>query len=151
MGTRSNKPDPRSFENNAQYTLADSTPELQRLEQWKPDSTLFNAGVQSGFDRNRRDITESYNSPYSGISNPYTKARMQTLSIQDAEGQRASALGDQDAAYQKMGLEPLLASAQLRQGDRLKTKEWGIQPGQNQPGFGSQLLQGGLSILGGLL
>ncbi len=150
MGTRSNKPDARQFETNSQYELADATPELNRLSAWKPDATLFNAGTQAGFSQRERDIREGYGG-FSGINNPVLKARLEDLSLQEAHGQRAQALGDQDIAYQRMSLDPIQAAAALRQGDRLKTKESGYGQGQEKPGIGSQLFQGGMAILGGLV
>ncbi len=150
MGTRSKKPDPRAFETNNEYTLADATPELNRLSAWKPDPTLFNAGTSAAFGQRTRDIKEGYGG-YSGINNPVLRARMQDLALGEAAGQRAQALGDRDSAYQQMSLDPIKTAAALREQDRLKTKESGYGQGQNQPGIGSQLLQGGLSILGGLI
>ncbi len=152
MGTRNKKPDPRSFETNSEYTLASATPELERLSAWKPDPTLFNAGTQAAFGQRTRDIKEGYGG-YSGINNPVLRARMEDLALGEAAGQRASALGDQDLAYQRLSLEPIQAAAAIRQGDRLKTKEWGYgqQPEKQGGGIGSTLLQGGLSILGGLI
>lgn len=150
MGTRSKKPDARAFETNSEYTLANATPELDRLSAWKPDPTLFNAGTQAAFGQRERDIREGYGG-YSGINNPVLKARMEDLSLQEAHGQRAQALGDQDLQYQRMSLDPIQAAAALRQGDRLKTKESGYGQGQEKPGIGSQLLQGGMAILGGLI
>lgn len=153
MGTRGNKPGARDFETNTEYGLEPETEQLKRLEDWKPDKTLFNAGTQAGFDTRRRDIVESYSSPYAGINNPVLQARMQDLALQEAEAQRARALGDQDTQYQRMSLEPISQAAQLRQQDRVKKKEWGFGQQQQQQGggIGSALVQGGLGLLGGFL
>lgn len=152
MGTRSNKPDARDFETNSEYGLEPETEQLKRLEGWKPDSTLFNAGTQAGFDTRRRDIAESYGSPYAGINNPVLQARMQDLAMQEAETQRSRALGDQDTEYQRMSYQPLQDAAQIRQGDRVKKKEWGFGQQQQQGGgIASSLISGGLGLLGGFL
>lgn len=153
MGTRSNKPDDRAFERNSEYGLEEATPELEALKNFKPDKTLFNAGTQAGFDTRRRDIVESYSSPYAGINNPVLQARMQDLALQEAETQRARALGDRDTEYQRASYQPLQDAAQLRQQDRVKKKEWGYGPEEKQQGGGiaSSLISGGLGLLGGFL
>lgn len=154
MGTRSGGATgpggDRAFETNYQYGLQPETEQLQKLENWKPDATLFNAGTQAGYDQRTRDIKEGYGSPYSGISNPVVAARAQDLALQEASGQRAQALGDQDTAYQKMSYEPIATAAALRQGDRQKTQESGY--GQKQQtssggGFWGQLAGGAIGAL----
>lgn len=153
MGTRGNKPGARDFETNTEYGLEPETEQLKRLEGWKPDSTLFNAGTQAAFSQRERDIKEGYGSPYSGITNSVTRARMEDLALQEAAGQRASALGDQDIQYQRMSYEPIAQAAALRQQDRVKKKEYGFGQQQQQQGggFWSNLAQGGLAMLGGFL
>ena len=152
MGTRGKQPD-RKFETNTEYGLEPETEQLKRLEEWTPDSTLFNAGTQAGFSQRTRDIKEGYGSPYNGITNPVTRARMEDLALQEAEGQRASALGDQDIQYQRMSYEPVAQAAALRQQDRVKKKEYGYGPEQQKQGsgIGSALVSGGLGLLSGFL
>jgi len=153
MGTRSGGATgpggDRAFETNNEYALTPETDQLKRLEAWKPDATLFNAGTQAGYDQRTRDIKEGYGSPYSGISNPVVAARAQDLALQEASGQRAQALGDQDTAYQKMSYEPVATAAALRQGDNKLVKESGYGQKQQQQGggFWSNLVGGAIGAL----
>jgi hypothetical protein len=116
------------------------TEEERGLKNFDFDDSRFNAGVKSSFDRQRQDAVESL----VDVSNPYTKARMQQIMLEEIGANESSALTAAEKERNALKLQNQQYLAGLRRPQYINT-------GATTSGTGTVIQQQPSNLLSGII
>jgi len=145
MGTR-NKPQQLKSETNYEgaFKSYDRTPEEEALAAWTPDRTLLDAGTRASFGAARQAVTEG---GYSGITNPYARARAEQIALEELSDRESSAMADANLDMNRLDLQNKQFLAGQRRPQYVTTRTHGYNEQPNQGGgFLNSLIGGGLGL-----
>jgi hypothetical protein len=138
----------RDYHETQTYTniAPPDTPDIQALRGFNVNDDLLEPTLNAQFAHAQTNLENEYDSPYSGINNPYASARLKDLGRMNLMAQKGSALAQGAFNRQQLELAKQEALARLTAPQLVQTGKSGTAPGQSILG---SLIQGAGSVAGG--
>lgn len=143
---------PYQQNNVVEYKAPPDTPDMQALRSYQPNTDLLAPALKYQLGNANNEVDQQFDTPYSGFTDPYAKARMKAiLKGQNLDSyNRNLAQGQYDVNQQQ--LQKLQSSATLSRPEAFTTQSYGYGTQMPQSnGMGAAALSGGAALAGTII